>query len=550
MRRFRSLFSRSSKPLPVETTFNFPNPLPTWPPGDGFASGIIDLGGLQVCQVTTFNKIWSTLEGGPNDLGATFYEPSSIPEGFFMLTTYSQSNNKPLFGWVLVAKDVSSDESDESGKILEKPIDYTLVWTSESKKNKLGDNGYIWLPTPPEGYRSVGHVVTTSSEKPSVDKIRCVRSDFTEESEIDSWIWGLEKEVDPDGLNLYGSKPAHRGPQAVGVPVGTFLVQNSGEAKLLNCLKMVQPNLSAMPNQDQIHALIKCYSPLVYFHPDEEYLPSSLCWFFENGALLYTKGEESNPCPVEHPHGSNLPQGGTNDGVHWLCQPEDESFKKGNLASAESYVYVKPMFGGTFTDIALWIFYPFNGPARVKIGALNVSLGKIGQHEGDWEHVTLRISNFTGELRSVYLSTHAKGMWVSASELEYEKGNKPVVYSSLHGHALYPKPGCVLQGSGGIGIRNDTGKSSNVMDTGEKFVIISGDYLSIVEPPWLNYCREWGSRISYDFAAEVKKVKEKLPHKLRSSFESIVKSLPNEMLGEVGPTGPKMKVCWNGDERV
>lgn len=72
-----------------------------------------------MCQITTFNKIWSTLEGGPDNLGATFYEPSSIPEGFFMLTSYSQSNNKPLFGWVLVAKDVTSDESDESSKILE-----------------------------------------------------------------------------------------------------------------------------------------------------------------------------------------------------------------------------------------------------------------------------------------------------------------------------------------------------------------------------------------------------------------------------------------------
>lgn len=540
-----TVFNRTSKPLPIETIFKLPNPIPSWPTGEGFGSGVIDLGGLQVCEVTTFNKIWATYEDGPDNLGATFYEPTSLPEGFYMLGCYSQPNNKPLFGWALAAKDVN-------GNILEKPIGYTLVWTSETTKNKVGANGYIWLPTPPEGYKSVGHVVTTSPEKPSVDdKVRCVRSDFTEASEIDTWIWGLDKEIDPNGLNIYGSKPAERGTQAVGVPTGSFIVQNGGDVVLLDSLKNVQANLSAMPNLDQIEALLHHYSPLVYFHPNEQFLPSSVSWFFENGALLYTKGEEANPVPIEPPTGSNLPQGGSNDGAYWLGHPTaNEKLKKGNLLDVESYVNVKPMLGATFTDLAIWVFYPFNGPARAKVGALNVSLGKIGQHVGDWEHVTLRISNFSGELRNVYFSTHSKGVWASVSQLEFGKGNKPVVYASLNGHAFFPKAGVVLQGSGQIGIRNDTAKSNNVMDTGAKFKVVSGEYLSVVEPPWLNYTREWGPRISYDIKAEIKRVQGKLPERLGSSFESVVKSLPNEILGEVGPTGPKMKSNWSGDERV
>ncbi|KAI9120962.1 hypothetical protein K1719_007995 [Acacia pycnantha] len=39
--------------------------------------------------------------------------------------------------------------------------------------------------------------------------------------------------------------------------------------------------------------------------------------------------------------------------------------------------------GGTFTDLAMWIFYPFNGPARAKVEFINVSLGKISEHMGD-----------------------------------------------------------------------------------------------------------------------------------------------------------------------
>lgn len=537
--------NRNTSPLPIETTFKLQTPIPTWPQGNGFGSGIIDLGGLQVRQITTFNKVWATAQGGPGNLGATFYEPSPIPQGFFMLGSYSQSNNKPLYGSVLVAKDATSAESG-SAKILEKPTDYTLVW------NNQGGNGYIWLPTPPQGYKSVGHVVTTSAEKPSVDKIRCVRSDFTEVSEIDAWIWGLKKEADPSGFNVYGSKPATRGTQGVGVPIGTFIVQNNGTTGLLECLKNVQPNFSAMPNLDQIQTLMKNYSPIVYFHPDEEYLPSSLKWFFENGALLYTKGAESNPIPITPPAGSNLPQGGSNDGAYWIGQPSNESFRKGNLASVECYVHVKPMFGGTFTDLAIWMFYPFNGAARANVAGLTIPLGKIGEHQGDWEHVTLRISNFSGELRSVYLSTHSNGIWASVPELEYQSSssNKPVVYSSLHGHALYPKAGLVLQGSGAIGLRNDTAKSNKVMDSGVSFEIVSGEYLSIEEPAWVNYYREWGPRISYNTGTEINRVEQNLPQNLRSSFASFVNGLPDEILGEVGPTGPKMKNSWSGDDKV
>ncbi|KAI3679361.1 hypothetical protein L2E82_51424 [Cichorium intybus] len=47
---------------------------------------------------------------------------------------------------------------------------------------------------------------------------------------------------------------------------------------------------------------------------------------------------------------------------------------------------------------------------------------------------------------------------VRASGIQYYSGNKPVVYALLHGHASYPKPGCVLLGfvEVDIGVRDDT----------------------------------------------------------------------------------------------
>lgn len=540
-------FKKKKQPLPIETSFKLPSELPSWPPGGEFARGTIDLGGLEICQVSTFTKVWTTHEGGLDNLGATFFEPSTVPDGFFTLGCYSQPNNKSLNGWILAAKDVTNDPSRG---VLKPPIGYSLVWSSESLKIKQDGVGYIWLPIPPEGYKVIGHVVTNSPEKPALDKIRCVRVDFTDVCENGAGIWSSGT-----GFNVYNPRPRVRGVEAMGILTGTFVAQNNGvDSEFLACLKNANGSRNAMPNADQIKALVEAYSPHIYFHPDEHYFPSSVTWFFENGALLYTKGEESKPVSIDET-GSNLPQGGENDGSYWLDLPLDnatkERVKKGDLAEACAYLNVKPMFGGTFTDIAIWLFYPFNGPAKAKVDFFNISLGKIGQHVGDWEHLTLRISNLNGELKSVYYARHSGGIWLDASELEFENGNRPVAYSSLSGHASYPRPGLVLQGSGNIGIRNDSAKSKFLMDVGAKFVVVKAEHLGsiFVEPPWLNYGREWGPKISYSIEEELKKVEKVLPGKLKRLFDRIVRSLPDEVLGEEGPTGPKGKDSWMGDER-
>ncbi|KAG6631950.1 hypothetical protein CIPAW_13G124300 [Carya illinoinensis] len=426
----------------------------------------MDLGGeLHVCQISTLDKVWATHEGGPDNLGATFFEPSRIPDGFSMLGCYSQHNNKPFFGWVLVGKD------DGSSGDLRKPLDYTLIWSS--------------------------HVVTNSPQKAFLDKIKCIRADLTDQCEANSWIWGPDKASNANGFNVYDVRPSIRGVNALVVSVGTFVAQLGGTASPLSiaCLKNAKSNLSSMPNLMQIDALMRVYSPWVYFHPDEEFLPSSVRWFFVNGAMLYSKGEESNLGPIE-PNGSNLYQGGSNDGAYWLELLVDVGakvrVKKGDLGNFQVYVHVKPMLGASFTDLAIWMFYPFNGPAKAKVRIVNVSLGKIAEHV----------------LQRVYFSEHSGGTWLEAFELEFQNGNKIVAYTSLHGR------------SGGIGIRNDTGKSKMMLDTGQSYSVVAAEYLgsAIIKPTWLKYCRKWGPKISYDVADEIRKVEKALPGPFKSAF--------------------------------
>ncbi|KAI9078132.1 hypothetical protein K1719_039900 [Acacia pycnantha] len=83
-----------------------------------------------------------------------------------------------------------------------------------------------------------------------------------------------------------------------------------------------------MPNLQQIQAIVHAYSPIMYLHPDEEYQPSPVNRFFANGGLLYKKGYESHPTPIQ-PNGTNLPQDPNNDGSYRLDLPANEDIQQG-----------------------------------------------------------------------------------------------------------------------------------------------------------------------------------------------------------------------------
>ncbi|XP_010542907.1 PREDICTED: uncharacterized protein LOC104815975 [Tarenaya hassleriana] len=556
-------------PLTDPETFSLPAPMPQWPPGQGFAAGRIRLGELEVTKISNFKLVWRYRAS--QDKSVSFYRPVGVPEGFHCLGHYCQYDSQPLRNFVLAAREVDSSGQEASSSkpppALAEPIDYKLVWSSNGlAEEHSGECGYFWLPQPPEGYRPIGFVVTNRSAKPELQEVRCVRADLTDECEAHKIIVTAVSKSSGVPLFIWRTRPSDRGMWGKGVSAGTFFCRPplaSGEDLAIACLRNLDSSLHAMPNIDQIHALIRHYGPTVFFHPGEIYLPSSVSWFFKNGALLCRKAEESgsNAYPIREAideKGSNLPQGGTNDKQFWIDIPSDEEqrsfLKRGNLESSKLYVHVKPALGGTFTDMAFWIFCPFNGPATLKLGLVNVSFSKIGQHVGDWEHFTLRISNFSGELSSVYFSQHSGGEWVEAYDLEYISGtNKTVVYSSRYGHASFPRPGTYLQGSSklGVGIRNDAERSDLFVDSSSRYEVVSAEYLggAVREPPWLKYMREWGPKVVYDTRAEMERMVDRLPWRLRSSVAAVVGKIPVELSGEEGPSGPKEKNNWFGDER-
>ncbi|PKA46469.1 putative holliday junction resolvase [Apostasia shenzhenica] len=538
-------------------SFSLPSAMPEWPVGKGFAKGSIYLGEIEVVKITKFESIWSCYLQKNKRKGATFYRPSDIPDGFFCLGHYGQVNDHPFRGFLLAARAVSSSEKIVL-PALRKPIDYELIWSSSNwQDDDCDESGCFWLPCPPQGYRAVGYVVTKDCSKPSLDEVRCVRADLTDTCERYEPILTIDSSGVEIPITVWKTRPSCRGIWCKGVSVGTFCCSMNvifdGEMDI-SCLKNLDPYLPSMPNLDQINALIKHYGPTVFFHPKETYLPSSVSWFFRNGAMLYKRDEEDGE--AIDALGLILPDGGDNDGEYWIDLPDDDRsnlIKHGNIESAKLYVHVKPALGGTFTDIAMWVFCPFNGPAILKIGLLTISLKKLGQHVGDWEHFTLRICNFTGELWSIYFSQHSGGEWIDASDLEFIESNRAIVYSSRNGHASFPHPGMYLQGSRklGIGVRNDAASSKFFIDSSVSYQIIAAEYLgdTVSEPCWLQYMREWGPTVVYNSKTELDKIISHLPINLRFSVESIFDKLPLELYGEEGPTGPKQKDNWIGDER-
>ncbi|GLT54076.1 hypothetical protein SLA2020_273060 [Shorea laevis] len=555
-------FSPPAEPEP----FSLPAPIPKWPEGGSFASGRVSLGELEVMKITRFEYIWGYNLIQDKKKGISFYKPVGIPDGFYCLGHYCQINSQPLRGFVLVAREVgtylpeTSNACDpDKSPALQRPLDYTLIWTSDDGSNgKYGGGGYVWLPQPPEGYKPVGYLVTNKPDKPELDGVRCIRADLTDKCESYRLIFDASPKFPNFPFQVWKTRPLHRGMLGRGVSVGTFFCSGYWDAREdlhIACLKNLNPILHAMPNHDQIHALIHHYGPTVFFHPEELFLPSSISWFFKNGALLFRSGILDGE--AIDASGSNLPGGGTNNGEFWIDLPGDdrrERVKHGNLASAKLYVHVKPALGGTFTDIAMWVFCPFNGPITLKVGLMNIALSKIGQHVGDWEHFTLRICNFTGELWSIYFSEHSGGVWVDAYDLEYIEGNKAIVYSSKSGHASYPHPGTYIQGSTklGVGVRNDCARSDFYVDSSIHYELVAAEHLGdelVTEPFWLQFMREWGPTIVYDSRTELDKIINVLPVTLRYSVENIFDKFPVELYGEEGPTGPKEKNNWVGDER-
>lgn len=303
-----------------------------------------------------------------------------------------------------------------------------------------------------------------------------------------------------------------------------------------------------MLTPEQVKTVVEKYGPTLHLHPDEKYLLSSVEWFLDR-ATLYVNGDK-----VSTPNGllNSLPQGDKATDKTWLSIPKEA--RGGDMSSAVAYVHAKAPKAG-YTDVMFWFFYPYNGPGTAKAYPVDnsISLAPFGEHTGDWEHITLRIDEKTLMPTGIYLAQHADGEWINIPAHMPVSMGKLNVYSSRNGHATYHDTGSNLtehskekvlgQTIYEVGLRNDTANGGKTLDCSKRYQLLDGN-----EPRWLNFNGRWGPVI--DSSKAIKEALDDIPSPVNKPLKSILNSVPDEVKGSSGPTGPKMKGCWDNEDKA
>jgi hypothetical protein len=187
---------------------------------------------------------------------------------------------------------------------------------------------------------------------------------------------------------------------------------------------------------DVLKKAINDYAPILYLQKNEKYLPTCAESYFKvtEKAKYRDIGQTDN---VMH------------EGLR-LKKPDDAASKRGDLDHAVTYVNAK--VGKDYTEIQYWFLYAYNGPgtvywkiwAGIKLGGGDSTMKNAGQHEGDWEHIMVRVDNTTGKMlekQGLYCAAHDYGSYYDRNQalrLEPKQRLKRViVYASLNGHATF-----------------------------------------------------------------------------------------------------------------
>lgn len=220
---------------------------------------------------------------------------------------------------------------------------------------------------------------------------------------------------------------------------------------LLVCISY--PLLALIPlNDQQRNAVIQKFAPEVRFHVNEKYFPMDVNEFLKfvdlrdnNAKVILPKGQVT---------GQKLAAYSGPQYAGYFLGFADKSMK-GGVKPDQNKIVHSPMYAN-FTPlkdgavIQYLFFMPFNGPFQ--IGELPLSFdkvinkvtktGDIGDHEGDWEHISVFLKGTIPEnlaLQDVYFARHSPSKDGSFEKPELVEGTHPVVYSSKWGHASHAK---------------------------------------------------------------------------------------------------------------
>lgn len=177
-----------------------------------------DYSDLRVSLTSAYDWVWNDSGSGAHR-NVTFWQPKSQgdgdlrPLGSIGIGDYPDINGRTAT--LLVG--ANPNELTSGGKpAVASPTRYTRFWLDEG--SGAHHNGSIWMPIPPAGYVSLGHVVTSGWwDQPDVNKIWCLRDDLVTDGNFGaSSFWDDENsgaKIDvscwsilPDSVGVSGSE--------------------------------------------------------------------------------------------------------------------------------------------------------------------------------------------------------------------------------------------------------------------------------------------------------------------------------------------------------
>jgi hypothetical protein len=190
--------------------------------------------------------------------------------------------------------------------------------------------------------------------------------------------------------------------------------------------------------------VIQKYAPTIYLHTYDKHHPMAVEEFLSQNSVLNASGAvlKSGLTPADlttYSSSSNYLSFTNN-----TFPSATNDFESGDAivpgassgwGQSNAPIYVKTIDYGTYIDLKFYMFYGINGFQTFQAGIIVnfktqpyvFDWGNFALHEGDWEHVTVRISEDTTQVLGVFYSQHGKAQWVASPSMD---GTHPIVYSA------------------------------------------------------------------------------------------------------------------------
>lgn len=236
------------------------------------------------------------------------------------------------------------------------------------------------------------------------------------------------------------------------------------------------------------------FSPEVRLHPDDRYRPTSVPWYLQRVRMrrhrpgwfdvhILDPDEVTVRTLVSQSSGGqHSGRGGSRTNFFLEIVTNVPETRRGLLGVAECYVHFRPAPDGSGAwDVQYWFFYAYNG---------DITTGADFEHEGDFEHVTIRMSPDFKSIGGVFYHVHnTESEWRDPDEFDLTDDGHPIVYSARHTHATYWSSGKQSRSGLPDDHTSDGGPTWRTWSTlrlvGQRMRPTSGQ-------EWIQYTGRWG----------------------------------------------------------